>query len=418
MNVLQSIDVVRTPDSSPNCFYIRTHEQAMSFFMFEQDLQTFYRQWKSEEDGDKKTILVFTNSNIFVVEHEGFFRRAKFLGLGDNGLVEAYLIDYARNCTVTTSCCYGITEEFLVNAFAIRCHLNMFKDYKDDDFSPEALEYFRNELAHVKNAVLQNNEAPFLSLSVDLSWPVLICDGPFSKEDKSETYLSQKLFKFLASSVDTTSESFNIDLEEENLAFDSGDDGLDEDEIVTEWIPSIIPQQPIGDYTRVRVTYIDGYAQIYYHLASEKAELRQIRSLLTNTYTGTVASEDTYWPTNSACVCKWSDDQWYRGTVKEKRDDGEDSYYVMLVDYGQVDIIKAEDLRKARDFGDKPALARRIVINDILPPQGSELPNDWTKSQINRLRDNLYYFTYNGNLISNEPRMIYIFYGFRTRCQD
>ena len=365
--------------------------------MFEQDLQTFYRRWKSEDDGNKKSILIFSNDKIFVVEHEGFFRRAKFLGLDDNGFVKAYLIDYARNCTVTLNCCYGITEEFLVNAFAIRCHLNMFKDYKEDDFSPDALEYFRNELTHVKNAVLQNNETPFDSLPVDLSWPVLVCDGPFSKEERSETYLSQKLFKF-TNNFDDASEYMDNELDEEDLAYDSADDGLDEDEVVTQWMPSVIPQGPIDEYTKVRVTYIDGYAQIYYHLASEKAELRQIRSLLTATYTGTVASE-VDWPMNSACVCKWSDDQWYRGTVKEKRDDGMDSYYVMLVDYGQVDIIKAEDLRKARDFGDKPAFARRIVINDILAPQGNSLPNDWTKSQINRLRDNLYYFNRNGNFL-------------------
>ena len=394
MNVLQSIDVIQNGDCTPGCFYIRTNEQAKAFFHFEQELQNFYRQWKSVEDKEEKTNLIFSNNNFFVVEYKGFFRRAKFLGLGEDSLVKAYLIDYAMDCSVALNCCYGITEEFLVNAFAVRCHLNMFKDHKEDDFSPEAMAYFKSELTHVKNAVVQNNDTSSQSLAVDLSWPVLVCDGPFSKEDTSEMYLSQKLFKFVMN--EGGEHDLPDNLSEESLGLNSEDDSLEEDEVVTQWIPSVIPQEPMEEYTKIRVTYIDSYAQIYYHLASEKAQLRQIRSLLTNTYTGTVAADDAEWPPNSACVCKWSDDQWYRGTVKEKRDDGESSYFVMLVDYGNVDIIKAADLRKARDFGDRPALARRIVISDILPLQESQQPNDWTKAQINSLRDNLYYFTPNG----------------------
>jgi len=207
--------------------------------------------------------------------------------------------------------------------------------------------------------------------------------------------MSQKMFKF-APTVDSDPEAdiYKDEIIENNLASDV--EGTDEEtEFVTQWMPSVIPLGPISDYIRIRVTYIDQYAQIYYHLKSEKSELRQIRSNLTANFLDTIASADQDWPVNSACVCKFdADDCFYRATIKENRGDG--TFFVQFVDYGNVDIVKIENMRKTSEFGDKPAFARRIVINNILPPENGEMPTGWTEGQIDKLRDHLDYNTING----------------------
>ena len=137
-----------------------------------------------------------------------------------------------------------------------------------------------------------------------------------------------------------------------------------------------------------------------------------MRSLLTSEYNDTDCVEDEEWPMNSACVCKWEDECWYRGTVKEQKED--QNYIVMFVDYGTTSIVRARDMRKVnKSYADTPAYARRIVLKDIIPPQGegkirkiklkrnhesnryypTGLPTSWTKEQVTNMYDAIHYTT-------------------------
>ena len=81
-----------------------------------------------------------------------------------------------------------------------------------------------------------------------------------------------------------------------------------------------------------------------------------------------------------------------RATVKEHRED--QRYIVMFVDYGTTSLVHAKDMRKAYNhYSNTPAYARRIVLNEIVPPQGEGLPTNWTKEQISNLYDVIHYTT-------------------------
>lgn len=48
-------------------------------------------------------------------------------------------------------------------------------------------------------------------------------------------------------------------------------------------------------------------------------------------------------------------------------------FQVRFVDYGNCDSCRIDELRKANMFGDIPVLSRRYQLENIQPPQGSEM---------------------------------------------
>ena len=200
MTVLRSIEVIKSADCKPSCFFIRTEEQSKEFFGFDQEIQSkfcisnsfltrnnnailfnsgYYNQWEKCELEEKESYLYFAN-NLFVVFYKRYCR-AKFLGLDDNGLIKAYLIDYGDNILVDIDKCYGIARDFVdANAFALRCHLEMFRE--TDDLSDDALNFFTREIQNAENAIIKNDElhtieSPWQSLALDLSWKALVYEG-------------------------------------------------------------------------------------------------------------------------------------------------------------------------------------------------------------------------------------------------
>jgi len=179
MTVLRSIEVIKSAVCKPSCFFIRTEEQSKEFFGFDQEIQRYYNQWEKCELEEKESYLYFAN-NLFVVFYKRYCR-AKFLGLDDNGLIKAYLIDYGDNILVDIDKCYGIARDFVdANAFALRCHLEMFRE--TDDLSDDALNFFTREIQNAENAIIKSDElhtieSPWQSLALDLSWKALVYEG-------------------------------------------------------------------------------------------------------------------------------------------------------------------------------------------------------------------------------------------------
>ena len=80
-------------------------------------------------------------------------------------------------------------------------------------------------------------------------------------------------------------------------------------------------------------------------LTPNQDTIRIVGNVLDSKYQGSVHRPvDRYWTAGQACVARWDlDGRWYRATVLEVRYEG---YTVMSVDYGTVEVVKVEDMRK------------------------------------------------------------------------
>ena len=120
--------------------------------------------------------------------------------------------------------------------------------------------------------------------------------------------------------------------------------------MVCSWLPPSIPR--LEDF-KIRMTYIDGAFQFYGHDRKNRHLLRTMRAYFAATYDLKDHPEDSQceWRLGEACVAKL-DGHWYRAKVVEVSLDRR-MVGVIFVDLGNVQKVKAEDLRIPREFGNQ-----------------------------------------------------------------
>lgn len=257
-------------------------------------------------------IAHFVNLNLFFdfPSFQGYYYRAKFLGLVEGNAVSCYLLDLGDAIVVHRDSCFGIAERFAKPAaFVIRCHLQMCKSV---EFSEEALDFFKQELTNAKTVIVQSEEPdcledPWRSLAVDVCWSSVAFNGPFSQDSRVEKYLSQKMFQFMPLDENSNFPELEEDPELDDLArmtlarrnaprracgdnlaemVLAGNDTFDQisssdDETVTsdiseedsvepvgQWIGSVIPIEPSEGYTKIRVTH--GTYEFHYYASKAR----------------------------------------------------------------------------------------------------------------------------------------------------
>ena len=86
----------------------------------------------------------------------------------------------------------------------------------------------------------------------------------------------------------------------------------------------------------------------------------------------------------------YDDNFWYRARIVDCKANGH--YMVVLVDRGNDFLVESnKKMRTPYHFGDIPALAKRVVLNNVVPRKENAHPYQWEKDVLDNLFNCIYY---------------------------
>ena len=86
----------------------------------------------------------------------------------------------------------------------------------------------------------------------------------------------------------------------------------------------------------------------------------------------------------------YDDNFWYRARIVDCKANGH--YMVVLVDRGNDFLVESnKKIRTPYHFGDIPALAKRVVLNNVVPRQENAQPFQWERDVLDTLFKCIYY---------------------------
>ena len=86
----------------------------------------------------------------------------------------------------------------------------------------------------------------------------------------------------------------------------------------------------------------------------------------------------------------YDDNFWYRARIVDCKANGH--YMVVLVDRGNDFLVESnEKMRTPYHFGDIPALAKRVVLNNVVPRKENAQPYQWERDVLDNLFNCIYY---------------------------
>ena len=152
-------------------------------------------------------------------------------------------------------------------------------------------------------------------------------------------------------------------------------DVTNEVEKITTWLQ---PRMVTLCDTKMRITAVDGALQLYGHQKEAMHTIRNMRDHFKQRYDSEDHPEDlkVIWSVGEVCIAKLGD-YWYRARILEVSN-GQREVAVIYVDLGNVRTIDTSDLRIPRDFAYQPALAIRMVLESIIPPNDDKFFPDST----------------------------------------
>ncbi len=190
--------------------------------------------------------------------------------------------------------------------------------------------------------------------------------------------------------------------EEEDYFTDAPDSAAGQ--IVKWWLPPSVPDLPdVGSgvaEAKVKVTFVDDAGQIYVHLSTERRKLADMDSFFHLKYGLEEAhrNDDVKWSVGAACMVKFADlchDSWFRARILQLTEATKRAV-VYRIDYGDFKEVPFCDLRQAYDYGyaSVPAMAFRIVLDDVVPVAGAEMFN-WPELEL--MYDQLHFKKFKGS---------------------
>ena len=86
----------------------------------------------------------------------------------------------------------------------------------------------------------------------------------------------------------------------------------------------------------------------------------------------------------------YDDNFWYRARIVDCKANGH--YMVVLVDRGNDFLVESnKKIRMPYHFGDIPALAKRVVLNNVVPRKENAQPYQWERDVLDNLFNCIYY---------------------------
>ncbi len=391
------VEMICNEETTPCNFFVRTLKQKAAFDAFDSELQEVYKQSRPKIKEDE------FQDGLLVVLAEGRYRRGKFLGIervvGEGLYPKVYLIDEGKSVRVRFDACRGITPQFVKEpSFAFRCHLHYYSD--EDSVSDEATKFFRDAcvdnrfnftlLFRSYEKMKKNRQ---WSALVDLQWQETIFDTPYDKGRTVTCFMSTKMI-----SLGLVQMTHRPPLYAEVAVLVDSDQEDNQDEVlpnrVLKWERAIVREDLQEHFTRVRVTHVDEYCQIYYQLFRDCPHVRQMAPTF-NSFYSRDGSQSKYdqtpkdWEDGAACVVLWKEDkQWYRARVVKRT--SHVTFLVFFVDFGHDYEAHWSKMRIPYHFGDLPSLVHRVIVDKVVPINGDS-PAEWNQSNDRDRAANLVY---------------------------
>jgi len=131
-----------------------------------------------------------------------------------------------------------------------------------------------------------------------------------------------------------------------------------------EWLKPLPP--PMTEFLAIP-SHVDWEGNIFIcPLVPNHDNLNIISNVLNSKYQGSVHKPvDKYWTVGQACVARWDlDGKWYRGKVLVV---GYQEFTVEFVDYGTLEIVTVEDMRKDLFMTEMPTQCFPVQLENIQP---------------------------------------------------
>ncbi|KAK4882908.1 hypothetical protein RN001_006227 [Aquatica leii] len=150
---------------------------------------------------------------------------------------------------------------------------------------------------------------------------------------------------------------------------------------VNDWLPPVPLKSQIF---QAIATFVDYNACIYIHESSKELVLKSMENKMKNYFANTSPEPmDTRWVPGQLCTVKYFvNDNWYRGKIVSI---GDDFITVFLIDYGNEEECKHEDLRLEVMYLNLPAFANKIQLYQVCPKSGTT----WLTSDLDELHRKL-----------------------------
>ncbi|KAF5273087.1 hypothetical protein FQR65_LT04829 [Abscondita terminalis] len=155
------------------------------------------------------------------------------------------------------------------------------------------------------------------------------------------------------------------------------DETTAKDKEMGDWLPPV----PLKSKHFLAIaTFVDYNACIYFHESIKEPVLRTMENEMKKYFADTSPEPmDTVWTPGQLCTVKYFvNDNWYRGKIVSV---GEDFITVFLIDYGNEEECKHEDLRLKVMYLDLPAFAHKIQLYQVYPNSGCS----WLTSDLDEL---------------------------------
>lgn len=285
-----------------------------------------------------------------------------------------------------------LANEFLQDIFTVHkdCYLAKVDNLGDKKTLPVIIWY----LEFIPGGALEESRDVFHSVN-----KLLVDNGLAFKEELPNLL---KLYDENKKKLNYLSESKSYNVASEKRKSVSEWDSIVEEEfnkclIMENWLNPL----PINKNTfEAFGTFVDDSGYIYFHEVEIDLVLKEMERNMKKIYDKKLPEpSNTIWKVGQICIVKYFiNENWYRGKITQVENN---SIKVQMVDYGNEEDCKHEDLRKDIIYADVPIFANKLKLHRVEPPHGKWITSHLDLLHVQVVEKKILVKIINGN--SNPP---------------
>ncbi|XP_066994116.1 RING finger protein 17 isoform X2 [Anabrus simplex] len=390
---------------NPSCLYVSLTSQQDIMDDLMSELQAYYNSMDTDDFGQPWSVN--DKCCAFNQKERKWYRG--IIAEINGSLVKVFLKDFAIVETVPITYLRRLVPQFMeVRDGAVKCHLAGIRAAGDKAEWPTLACEQLTEIVNRYDTfyISKKGEIENFSLPIELWVKDVIPGGPLEpttehwstvnqklvdqglaipvrSEPNSETVPSSQVLKELQEQNQdmvpvSISECVSCEKEPEDkeMVYTSdsperlseNDDSENESEnnlgeTLTDWLPAVpITKKKFSGIP----TYVDDECSIYLHETGNDETLKVIQKALQSRLQNSQPKpHDLYWFAGQLCIAQYLDKNWYRGRVIEVNDDH--TVKVLFVDYGNIEDLKATEMRKNVYMGHIPVQCHKYKLDGIVP---------------------------------------------------
>lgn len=312
------------------------------------------------------------------------FYRASIVKKTDTKIT-VQLYDTPEQIDVDSSDIYTLDDQFRIYPPAtFKCYLDRIVAAGDSQkWSFMAVEYLQ-ELFKNNHQILMTKSSSGDPKKTDF-WPVimwyveLICNGPLEPTQRKLVCINKALTTNGLALKKRQKQQQQQQKRRENNEDVNNTSVVASDATLPIAIPETLieftPAPPIAKrkFSGI-VTYVDDYGIIYLQDYDLQAPFEEMVMQM-NAYFNKTEPETNPFEPGEWCTVLYRDNKyWYRGKVVTRDEDG--NYKVYMIDYGNIETCKHEELRKTLMYLDVPSFSQKVKLHNVYSRERKWLTSD------------------------------------------